>query len=375
MVLGTLTSDYAPTQREMAHWRFPSRECSRELCMPGCRGPRCDDTGFPPFDRLGLLAERTEPGRALSWEQLRCELLRGRPIAYLRRALSNGQWTGGGHARVATGFDSLAGGAAVGVLDPLPVCLGDRRLVTFAEWQGYKIEAPWHDYFGLRRKGEDWSACSSPAPVPAVEAPLGSVESVVQGVKQSLSDSDWVRQHLGIPEIGELSCATLESIPISSLDPRELAEGGEGALASSIADTGRERILCLAAGQPLSIVYEPTGGALVRLLSVGDPTWTTMLITTLSEVAAGVDDVGAGLSPFDAAAHLLGREGVRIEEIDAIELGTRWIRVWLPNSVAPRVFATTCPSACSKVLGSSDEVELGDELRARARHWTPGAPS
>jgi len=247
--------------------------------------------------------------------------------------------------------------------------------VTFTEWQGYKIEAPWYDYFGLRRKGEDWSACSAPGPISAVEAALAPLDSVVQEVDRSLSDSAWIREHLGIPAIGGLICATGESIPIRSLDSRALAEGSEGPLVPFIADTGRERVLCLAAGQPISIVYEPTAGAVVRLLSVGDPTWTTMLISALSEVAAEVTDVEAGLSPFGAAAQLLGREGVRIEEIDAIEIGTRWIHVWLPGSETPRAFATTCPSPCSKELEPRDEAELADELRSRARHWTPGAPS
>ena len=90
----------------------------------------CVYTGVPEFSKYGFATNQTANGTALSWNQLKAEIDNNRPITF------GWYWVnGGGHMMIATGYyEYTTGEKFVYIIDPLPVCEGTAKWVTYGEY-------------------------------------------------------------------------------------------------------------------------------------------------------------------------------------------------------------------------------------------------
>ncbi len=138
------------TQCVQANNRFNRTDCPCNQCGPNPQAnPPCVNGGWPEFDRYGFTFTRTT-GTALTEAQLRRELAQGagcgrRPVAFSWR------WNGGGgHMMVATGYQVDDGALFVSISDPLPVCAGSTRILTYAAYVSGGGYTHWDDFYEIR---------------------------------------------------------------------------------------------------------------------------------------------------------------------------------------------------------------------------------
>jgi hypothetical protein len=152
MVMEYIDRQRAPTQCAQAGNRFLGGlpfGLGAAFCCSNPTLAACNNAGWPEFSRYGFSSVHTTD-QALSWEALRSEILRNRPVAF------TWHWNGGGgHMMVAVGFknaDERAGTPnMVAVHDPLPVNGGDRRFINYDDYVQGNDHTHWDDYYGIQR--------------------------------------------------------------------------------------------------------------------------------------------------------------------------------------------------------------------------------
>jgi hypothetical protein len=151
---GEMVMDYLGTnvtQCDEANKRFGRTDCPCGQCGDNpLANPPCVYGGWPEFDKYGFTFERTSD-TALSWSSLTKELSPNKycgktPIAF------SWHWDGGGgHMMVAYGYASVAGVNYVAIHDPWAPCVGDTRLVSYADWVDGAGYSHWDDFYKIRK--------------------------------------------------------------------------------------------------------------------------------------------------------------------------------------------------------------------------------
>jgi len=149
LILDWLDEGSGPSQCTVAACSYPGLDCKHPDCQDLAGGwtGECDKSGVPDFAGLGWPSLETQPGQALPWQRVRCEIDSGRPIAF-------GWWhtsrleLGPGHMMAVAGYGEFLGGSAVAVADPLGPMT---RVLSYDYWVA--SEDHWHgqDWYGFHR--------------------------------------------------------------------------------------------------------------------------------------------------------------------------------------------------------------------------------
>ncbi len=141
-----------------ANDRFGRNDCCNiNLCPPPTEPNThpCVTGGWADYARYGFTFQNTT-NTALSWGDLKEELSSNSYCGNTPFTFT-WHWPGGsGHTMVAIGYISLLEGRYVEIIDPLPQCGGDVRLITYE----YYVASPghhthWDDYYKIRAAGGD----------------------------------------------------------------------------------------------------------------------------------------------------------------------------------------------------------------------------
>lgn len=163
MIMDYLNHDVA--QCTQADNRFGRTDCcSIDLCPAPTEAPTydafnncigCPCTGWPEFGKYDFTFKRTT-NAALSWDDLR-EQLSNEPYCKRKPFAFSWRWAGGGgHMMVVKGYLTLAGTDYVVILDPWAPCVGDERIITYADY----VDSPgnythWDDFYDITYTGGD----------------------------------------------------------------------------------------------------------------------------------------------------------------------------------------------------------------------------
>jgi hypothetical protein len=128
------------TQCDKANRRFSRTDC--------CKRPApvsCVQGGWPEFDKYGFTFKRTSD-KALGWDEIQRQIHCARkPIAFSWHWLG-----GGGHMMVATGYTTIDGRNFVRINDPLPIDVGEQRVMLYDRY----VEGPdythWDDFYDVQ---------------------------------------------------------------------------------------------------------------------------------------------------------------------------------------------------------------------------------
>jgi len=153
---GQMIMDYlrhSVSQSTQANNRFgrtdcPSSQCSRAVASPSCMGG-----GWPEFRRYGFSFKKTS-NTALTWDQLRNEVANAHSCGQ-RPFVFSWHWPqDGGHMMVINGYVTVEGKNYVSVLDPIPVCRGDARIIPYEFYDSSPGDhTHWDDYYDIQYTG------------------------------------------------------------------------------------------------------------------------------------------------------------------------------------------------------------------------------
>lgn len=163
---GQMVMDYLShnvSQCTEANNRFGRTDCCNiDLCPSPTETPQydrnmncigCPCPGWPEFDKYGFTFKRTHD-TALSWEDLRTQIsnepnCKRKPFAF------SWHWSGGGgHMMVVKGYLTLANTNYVVILDPWAPCVGDERIITYADFvQSAGNWTHWDDFYDITYTG------------------------------------------------------------------------------------------------------------------------------------------------------------------------------------------------------------------------------
>lgn len=127
--------------------------CSCEGCRANfVMSADCNRVGMPDFDEFDFDARKKEA--ALSWDELRREILAQRPVAFSWHWRD--QLSGPGHMMVAYGYEEIGQRKWVRIANPLSAerCQAEARLITYEEYRDGPNHKHFVDYSEIRRKGQ-----------------------------------------------------------------------------------------------------------------------------------------------------------------------------------------------------------------------------
>jgi hypothetical protein len=131
------------TQCDEANRQFTRTDC----CTDPVTG-NCVKSGWPEFDKYGFTSSLTN-NTALSWDEITNQIYcQKKPVTF------SWAWDGGGgHMMVLTGYQVISGVKYVTIIDPLPVDVGDQKLITYDEY----VSSPgdhthWNDYYNITKQ-------------------------------------------------------------------------------------------------------------------------------------------------------------------------------------------------------------------------------
>lgn len=151
----------ATTQMLAQHFGISVTQCSlsnkdlnRNDCCTGAssgsscpKNNACNKPGWPMLDFVGLKFKETTS--ALSWEDLR------KQIFCTKKPMGYAYGTPGvvGHVLVIKGYATLAGTNYVVLNDPWSPCVGQERLITYAEYMNPAgASTHWRTFYDLEKK-------------------------------------------------------------------------------------------------------------------------------------------------------------------------------------------------------------------------------
>lgn len=142
---GEMVMDFLGTnvsQCDEANKRFGRSDC--------CNSPRpnaCVNTGWPEFGKYNF-DFKTTSNAPLSWDQVKSQIwCKRKPVAF------SWHWNGGGgHMMVLYGYVTVAGTNYVTIHDPLPVNVGDSRVITYSAYVSGAGYTHWNDYYDITPK-------------------------------------------------------------------------------------------------------------------------------------------------------------------------------------------------------------------------------
>ncbi len=136
------------TQCELANHRFSKTNC----CDPQNDGSDCPKTndcnspGWLELDYAGLTWDETTT--ALSWKDLKKQIFCSKkPMGY---AYGNNGYVG--HVLVVKGYVSVGGTDYVVLNDPWSPCVGEERLITYAEYEDPAgASTHWRTFYNIKK--------------------------------------------------------------------------------------------------------------------------------------------------------------------------------------------------------------------------------
>ena len=151
------------SQSTQANTRFGRTDCANiDLCPSPTEAPKydaagncigCPCPGWPQFDKFGFTFKRTH-NAALSWDDLRKQVS-NEPCCTKKPFAFSWGWTGGGgHMMVVKGYLTLANTNYVVILDPWGPCVGDERIITYADYvESVGNHTHWDDFYDITYTG------------------------------------------------------------------------------------------------------------------------------------------------------------------------------------------------------------------------------
>ncbi len=141
------------TQSTQANNRFGRTDCPSKQCSSAAANPPCMGGGWPEFGRYGFTFKKTS-NTALTWDQLRNEVANAQGCGQ-RPFVFSWHWPqDGGHMMVVNGYKTVEGKNYVSVLDPIPVCRGDAKIMLYEFYDSSPGDhTHWNDYYDIRYTG------------------------------------------------------------------------------------------------------------------------------------------------------------------------------------------------------------------------------
>lgn len=140
-------------QSIQANNRFARTDCPASQCSKPAASPPCQGGGWPEFRKYGFAFKKTSDA-GLTWDQLRNEVANGQECGRRPFAFTWHWEAGGGHMMVVNGYVSVAGTNYVSILDPLPSCRGEARIITYDFYNSSPGDhTHWNDYYDIRYTG------------------------------------------------------------------------------------------------------------------------------------------------------------------------------------------------------------------------------
>jgi len=126
-------------QCRQANERFGLTNCCNNPVPWACVRP-----GWPEFDKYGFTSQKTS-SEPLAWNAIRMQIAcKKRPFAF------SWKWVGnGGHMMVVIGYATVAGSNYVTIYDPLPVNVGDQRIISYDAYSSGSGYTHWDDYYDV----------------------------------------------------------------------------------------------------------------------------------------------------------------------------------------------------------------------------------